>query len=129
MLYSSETNLGKIEYDNKIIGNIIRKIVNEYNGRVMLSGSKGRIKKNIEKNKDSEDVSFMNMKKTEGAYTIDVYVVLKFGTSIRNTSNELIAAIKEQVTKISGINVSKVRIIITGMLSRNFTKRHIEVEG
>lgn len=129
MLYSSETDLGKIEYDNKIIGNIIRKVVNEYNGKVMLSGSKGRIKKKIEKNKDSEDVSFMNIKKTDEAYTIDVYIVLKFGTSIRNTSVELINSIREQVSTITGIKVSKVRIIITGMLSRNFTKRHIEVEG
>lgn len=129
MLYSSNTQLGKIEYDDKIIGNIIRKIAGDFKGRVMLSGSKGRIKKNTEKTRDSDDVSFMNMKKTDNAYTIDVYIVLKFGTSIRATSHELIKRIRSEVSAITGINVSKVRIIITGMLSRNFTKRHIEVEG
>lgn len=129
MLYTDENNLGKILFDEKIIANIIRKTIDGFNGKVMLSGSKGRIKKTTEKAKHSDDSSFMNMKKTDDAYTIDVYVVLKFGTSIRKTSNDMINIIRDQVQNITGMKVQKVRVIITGMLSKNFTKRHIEVEG
>ena len=129
MLYVEENQLGKIEFDERIIGNIIRRAADSFEGRVMLSGAKGRIKKNSPKDKNSDDITFMNMKNTEDGYVIDIYIVLKFGTSIRRTSNELIAVVREQVEKITELNISKVRVIITGMLSKNFSRRHIEVEG
>ncbi len=129
MLYSEKNEFGKIEFDEKIIGNIIRRASDNFDGRVMLSGAKGRIKKNSPKDRNSDDITFMNMKNSEEGYVIDVYIVLKFGTSIRRTSNELIKTIREQVTQITEMKISKVRIIITGMLSKNFSRRHIEVEG
>ena len=129
MLYVEENQLGKIEFDERIIGNIIRRAADSFEGRVMLSGAKVRIKKNSPKDKNSDDITFMNMKNTEDGYVIDIYIVLKFGTSIRRTSNELIAVVREQVEKITELNISKVRVIITGMLSKNFSRRHIEVEG
>lgn len=129
MLYTDENTLGKIEFDEKIVGSIIRRIVDNYNGKVLLSGIKGRIKKNTTKSMYSEDLSFMNIKKVGDEYTIDIYIVLKFGTSIKKTSHELISLIREQTTKITGLPIHKVRLIITGMLSKNFSKRHIEIEG
>jgi len=129
MFYTDTNDLGKIQFDENIIGNIIRKIADSFHGKVMLSGSRGRIKKNTARTRNSDDLTFMNMKKTNDGYVIDVYIVLKFGTSIRRTSHEFIDLIKEQVSQITEIPVNKVRIIITGMLSKNFTRRHIEVEG
>lgn len=129
MIYEDNNDFGKIQFDEKIIGNIIRKTADGFQGRVMLSGSRGRIKKNTSKTRNSDDLTFMNIKKGSQGYVIDVYIVLKFGTSIKRTSHDLIDSIKEQVSIITEIPVAKVRIIITGMRSKNFSRRHIEVEG
>ena len=128
MLYTEHNELGKIEFDEKIVGNIIRRVADSFDGKVMLSGIRGKIKRSS-KGFTSDDITFMNMKKTEDGYVIDVYVVLRFGTSIRRTSHELIDKLKEQIPKITDMEVSKVRVLITGVISKNISKRNIEVEG
>jgi len=129
MFYSDENELGKIKYDDKIIGNIIRKSTEKYMGKVMLSDTKGRIRKNSLKEMNSDDIAFMKMDKTEEGYDIDIYIVLRFGTSISETSLEMIDEIRKEIAQITDIKIGKIKVTITGMLSKNLIKRHIEVVG
>jgi uncharacterized alkaline shock family protein YloU len=127
MLYSKKNQLGQIEFEEKIIGSIIRTSTHQFGGRVMLSDSKGKFKRNFSKERNSDDIGFMNLINTDDGYALEVFVVLKFGTSIKSTTNTLIETIKKQVTHITELNLTQVKIVVTGVMSKNFSKRHIEV--
>lgn len=129
MFYKKDNDLGTIEYDVNIIGNIIRNNIEMYHGRVLLSDARGRIRKNSPKSRGADDLTFFDIIETDGVYDLDVYIVLKFGTSIKSTSLELINTMRREISQVTGIMINNLRITITGMLSKNFIKRHIEVEG
>ena len=60
---------------------------------------------------------------------IRVYVIVKFGVSIRNVTSTLINSIQESVRENTGLEANSIAIAITGTFSKNVAKRNIEVRG
>ncbi|MFQ7473681.1 MAG: hypothetical protein ACLRLX_05695, partial [Anaerovoracaceae bacterium] len=50
-----------------------------------------------------------------------------FGASIKRNTGKIIDYIYEYMEKIIGIKPKNVKVIVTGTLSKNIAKRHIEV--
>ncbi|MDR2156916.1 MAG: Asp23/Gls24 family envelope stress response protein [Clostridiales Family XIII bacterium] len=126
MLFTETTGLGTIRYDQHIIGNIIRHVVAETDGAALLSDPKGRIRRNPGK-PDNDDVSFMELKRTKEALDIRCCVVVKFGAGIQRTASVISGAVRREVSRITGETVGTVTIVVTGVLAKNLSKRHIEV--
>ena len=128
MLYNEKTDIGVIKYDNQIIGNIVKKIVSEMDGRVQFATSKGRILKTSEK-PSTDDYSFVDATIVDDEIKIEVYIVVKFGTSINKVADEITAELRDILPKITGKNPNIINIVIKGVVSKNFSKRNIEVKS
>ena len=63
----------------------------------------------------------------EESYDLKIYIVMKFGASIKKTTSEIIDSVYENAEKILSKAPRSVTVIVTGVLSKNIAKRHIEV--
>jgi uncharacterized alkaline shock family protein YloU len=97
-------------------------------GRVFLSDPKGRMRKSVGK-PTGDDVSFLDLKREEGVMEMTLYVVVKFGAGIRRAATEISESSRDEIARITGLSVDKVTVVVTGVLSKNLSKRHIEVIG
>jgi uncharacterized alkaline shock family protein YloU len=126
MQITETTGLGTIRYNRQIIGNILRHIVERMDGRVILADSKGRMRRGAAK-PNNDDVSFIEVTRDQGAMDITLYIVVKFGAGIQRAAAEISDSARTEIPQMTGIPVDCVRVVVTGVLSRNFKKRHVEV--
>ena len=125
-----ETDLGTIKVANSVIGNIIKDVIDSFDGKVIISNSKGKIPNQLPKLGSKEEYSDVVIELTEeGLLNITVYVILKFGTSIKATTEKLIADIRSSIKETIAMDVNEVDITVTGMMSKHIAPRHIEVRG
>lgn len=111
-----ETKYGKIHFSHNIIGRIAANAVECCDGKAVLQNYRGGI------NAGSVEVI-----ENEDSFSLKIYVVIKFGTSIKKITAGIIDSIYENTEKILGIKPQKVTVIVTGVLSKNIARRHIEV--
>ena len=129
-LITVETDLGTIKVANSVIGNIIKDVIDSFDGKVIISNSKGKIPNQLTKLGSKEEYSDVVIELTEeGLLNITVYVILKFGTSIKATTEKLIADIRSSIKETIAMDVNEVDITVTGMMSKHIAPRHIEVRG
>ena len=114
--------LGEIRFDKGVIESIVRNAANEWDGRVSLHNFKGKYKPSIPGN----EIVFAE---TPDGMEIAAFVVIKFGTSINGCCNRMIEKIREDVKSALGEDVKSVKIIVTGIQSREIARRHIEFAG
>ncbi|MFR6257497.1 MAG: Asp23/Gls24 family envelope stress response protein, partial [Anaerovoracaceae bacterium] len=74
-----------------------------------------------------EEAGGIHVKEEDGDIYIKVYIVMHFGASIKRNTGKIIDYIYEYMEKIIGIKPKNVKVIVTGTLSKNIAKRHIEV--
>ncbi|MDR0852576.1 MAG: Asp23/Gls24 family envelope stress response protein [Clostridiales Family XIII bacterium] len=126
MLYTEKAELGSVKFDTRVLGNITKHAIEGLNGKMIVSGPKGRLSRGAEK-PNSDDLTFLKASLTEHAVDMTVYVVVRFGAGIKNTAAALAEAIRSDVPMITGLSVNRLSIIITGIRSKNFSKRNIVV--
>lgn len=123
------TDAGKITVPKSVIGNIVKYVIDSYKGKVILSDSKGRVNKLAYKLGTKEKADNIQVQKTPDGINIRAFVVLRFGTSIKETSHRLIGDIRATIKEATGIDTENISIVITGMISKNIAPRHIEIIG
>ena len=64
----------------------------------------------------------------DGRLDIKLHIVLKFGMSIKKTTDEIAESIRKQIKTATGSNPARITLIITGVVSKKFARRNIEVE-
>ena len=115
-MFDIETKLGDIHFSQSIINKIVEKAIYDCNGNAVLQNYKGGI--------NAHSIEFIG---DEEGYDLKIYIVMKFGASIKKTTGEIIDSIYENAEKILPAVPRNVTVIITGVLSKNIAKRHIEV--
>lgn len=115
-MFDIETKMGKIHFSQNIMNRIVVKAIEECHGKVLLQNYKGGI--------NAGNVEFIRY---DEGYELKVYIVIKFGTSIRNMTSQIIDSIYENTEKILGEKPQKVTVMVTGVISRNIARRNIEV--
>lgn len=128
MLYNEKTDLGTIKYDVQIIGNIVKKIAFEVNNGIQFATSKGRLLK-ISESPSIDDNSFFDAKIEGDLIDIEVYIIIKFGTSINLVAEAMTKELRRLVPEITGLTPDLINIVIKGVMSKNFSKRNIEVKS
>ena len=126
MLYKETTHLGTIGFEKRIIATIVRRVVAELAGAVMVTGPKRRMSRAARK-ETSDDLSFLHAQMNGDVMDMDLFLILRFGAGIKKTSADIDLILRRRVEKTTGISVGRLRIVFTGMISRRFTKRNIEV--
>lgn len=115
-MFDIETKMGSIHFSQSIINRIVENAVEGCGGKVFLNNYSGGL--------NAPAVEFIE---GEDGFELKVFIVLKFGASIKENTTEIINSIYDNAEKILGRKPLKVTVTVTGVLSKNIAKRHIEV--
>lgn len=131
-MFDIETKIGEIHFAPGIIDKIVLNAVNECNGKAILHNYKGKYAEVVpgiasKMNLYDERTGSIEFIQTEESFKLKIYIVIKFGSSIKKITSDIIDSIYENCEKMLGTKPEKVKIIVTGILSKNIAKRHIEV--
>ncbi|MDR2354571.1 MAG: hypothetical protein LBE16_00080 [Clostridiales Family XIII bacterium] len=122
MFYEVKTRSGTIALDRAVLGYIIRREVAAFQGKVVLSNAKGR--------PAGDEIGFFDCAWSEaGAFELRVFVILRFGISISAVTQELILRLRAQTEALIGLRASRVVIAVRGVLSKNISRRDLEIVG
>lgn len=128
MLYTEKTEIGTIKYGDQIIGNIVKKIVSEMDNNIQFATSKGRPLKTADL-PSVDDYNYLSSKIEGDSIDIELYIIIKFGTSINSVADEISAGLRKLVPEITGLTPNLINVVIKGVMAKNFSKRNIEVKS
>ncbi|MDR3224709.1 MAG: Asp23/Gls24 family envelope stress response protein [Clostridiales Family XIII bacterium] len=126
MLYREKTDSGKIKYDEIIIGNIARRVISGTDGRAVASDAKGRLVKGGP-GPGSNDDQIVDAQFHDGVLDVKMYIVIRFGSSISKVIEDIDRSFRAAVPAVTGAEVGDFSIFVKGLLSKNISKRNIEV--
>ena len=131
-MFDIETKLGKIHFPATVINRIVIEAVESCGGKVDILNYKGKYKNVMpwlasRMNLYREETGGIQVEETQDGLIITVYVVIHFGSSIKRVTEKLIDDIYENMERVMKIKPKTVKIIVTGTLSKNIVKRHIEL--
>ncbi len=131
-MFDIETKLGGIHFPTSVIHRIVMKAVESCGGKVDILNYKGKYKNMMpwlasRMNLYKEETGGIQVEETDEGLILTVYVVIHFGTSIKRVTEKLIDEIYENMEKVMKVKPKTVKVIVTGTLSKNIVKRHIEV--
>ena len=132
-MFDIETKLGEIHFPASTINRIVMEAVESCGGKVDILNYKGKYKNMMpwlasRMNIYKEEAGGIQVEETEEGMILTVYVVIHFGTSIKRVTEKLIDGIYENLERVMKIKPKTVKIVVTGTLSKNIVKRHIETE-
>jgi uncharacterized alkaline shock family protein YloU len=58
---------------------------------------------------------------------VKIYILVRFGSSIGKVCEDIDSDFRAALPQIIGVDVGKLTIIVKGLLSKNISKRNIEV--
>ena len=122
-----ETEFGTITITKSVIGKIITDVIDEFEGKVIISNHKGKVPGLVSKLGGMDEISTMEINLTEQGLDIRIFVVLRFGTSITRVTNQLVDEIHRRVREMTAMEPNSVAVVVTGMISKHIAPRHIEV--
>lgn len=124
MLYREENQLGTISLDKECIMAMAEYCAADLEGKAWLANYKGMISSLVPKNSDVLEI-FMK----GGKLHIRLYIVIRFGSSIKMTTEYLIDELRKNIEEKLEIPVKQVTVVVTGIVSKQIVKRNIEVTG
>ena len=123
MFRNIDTEYGSIGINKSIITQMVTDDVDVYSGKARLGNAKAVF--NIFSNDESSNIDIVW--DDEGIY-INIFLIIKFGTSISRVTNGIIDYIEKNIKVTFGDIPHKIRILVTGIESKQqVIKRDIEV--
>ena len=123
MFRNIDTEYGSIGINKSIITQMVTDAVDAYSGKARLGNAKAVF--NIFSNDESSNIDIVW--DDEGIY-INIFLIIKFGTSISRVTNGIIDYIEKNIKVTFGDIPHKIRILVTGIESKQqVIKRNIEV--
>lgn len=123
MFRNIDTEYGSIGINKSIITQMVTDAVDVYSGKARLGHAKAVF--NIFSNDESSNIDIVW--DDEGIY-INIFLIIKFGTSISRVTNGIIDYIEKNIKVTFGDIPHKIRILVTGIESKQqVIKRDIEV--
>lgn len=123
MFRNIDTEYGSIGINKSIITQMVTDAVDAYSGKAWLGNAKAVF--NIFSNDESSNIDIVW--DDEEIY-INIFLIIKFGTSISRVTNGIIDYIEKNIKVTFGDVPSKIRILVTGIESKQqVIKRDIEV--
>lgn len=131
-MFKLENKLGDIVFSETIINRIVTEAVESCEGKAEILNYKGKYKNMVpgiasKMNLYDEESGGIQLIKDEDGLQIKVYIIIHLGASIKETTEKIISYIYEYVEKMLNERPKSVTVTVTGILSKNMVKRHIEV--
>jgi uncharacterized alkaline shock family protein YloU len=118
---------GKVGFDLSVFAAIAAETAAGFNDKVILTNQKGRP---VNENRSGhEKYHFMDIKvnNDDNTVNIEIFLILKFGTSIKWFTKEFAERLRRNTEVITGITVDRIGINITGTKSRKIAKRELRI--
>ena len=131
MTLSRETELGTITISNLLFAQIIADSfkIESCLGKVWPSTKKGRQIGSDTKYNISEFANNIEVERSLYGESVDIEfnIIVKFGTSIRNITDDISDYIADVIYQKQGKKPNQIRIRIAGVKSRQMARRNLEV--
>ena len=123
MFRNIDTEYGSIGINKSIITQMVTDAVDVYSGKAWLGNAKAVF--NFFSNDENSNIDIVW--DNEGIY-INIFLIIKFGTSISRVTNGITDYIEDSIGSTFGDIPHKIRILVTGIESKQqVIKRDIEV--
>ncbi len=128
MAIERKNNLGTIKLDDYIFAQIIRTSLMKSDGRVFHASEKGKLLGNQGiKSGIGEIASNIKISDGDEAYTIEFYVIIRFGAGIRKTTKEILDYIEYEMKGLFPEKGGRLILKIVGIKSKRIAPRNIKV--
>jgi uncharacterized alkaline shock family protein YloU len=124
MIYREENEKGSIEISRRVIESFCGRVIDSFGGRIFVSDRKGKLRRGAEKNPE-EETGFARARLKNGKLNIKLYLIFRFGTSIRDLAKALVAELRERTPQEIGFEVGLIKMVFVGTLSEKVSKRNI----
>jgi len=124
MAYHEENENGRIRIGRGVIEAVCARIIDGYEGRILVSDPRGRLRQGAAPRAE-EGKGFARARIREGKLEVKLYLIVQFGTSMRDAARTLARALREEFPKQTGLEVGLVTMVFVGTLSEKLTKRNI----
>ena len=124
MAYHEENENGRIRIGRGVIESVCAKVIGSFDGRVIASNPKGRLKQSAAQGAETEK-GFARARVRGGKLDIKLYLIVQFGTSLRDAARQITEKIREEFPLHAGIEVGLVTMVFVGTLSEKLSKRNI----
>ena len=126
MAYKVKNEIGNIELNRKVIEYVCLRVINSFGGDLIPSDSKGRIKKPQFQGKYGEESGFVRGRYNGELMDLDIYLVIKFGISMKETAAEFAEVLRKEMPAATGIEIGVIKVLFVGTLADKLLKREIE---
>lgn len=129
-MFEITNELGQIQFSRNVIYRVCLDAVNatgeariqNYKGRY-TSKKPGRLNVFTQTEEDVEDIDIIE---TDQGLELTIYIVVRFGVSISGVANDIIDHICREMESLFGRQPSSVKVIVTGIVSKDIARRRIE---
>ncbi len=120
-----KTDLGEIEISRSILTHVILEAVSDMDGLVLVSNRKGKLQSmNARFGGDAADS--IEIEEDGERLLIRMYVIMRFGSSMRQLSDQLSERIRKKIVKVTGASPASIILHVTGTLSKRVAPRDLE---
>lgn len=128
IIHKETTEYGTVVVTEPALRKLVDSVIENHKGRVYLTNSRGKRMNKVYKSVRGDQASDVQVFVHNGKVSICVYIIIKFGMSISETTDKLIEELRLAYNHVTGKNPWKIKIVITGVMSKKLAKRNIEVE-
>ncbi|NLD18789.1 MAG: Asp23/Gls24 family envelope stress response protein [Clostridiales bacterium] len=131
-MFELKTKLGEINFSQNAINKIVVAAVEQCDGKAGLMNFKGKYVSNVTgiasmMNLYDEESESIQFREDEDGLELEIYIVVHFGISIKKITEKIIDYIYKNIEEMLEIKPQKVTVLVTGVMSKNIAKRHVEV--
>ena len=127
MAYHEVNENGRIRIGRGVIEGVCARVIDDFEGRILVSNPRGRLKYSGGESAEAEK-GFARARLKEGKLDVKLYLIVLFGTSMRDSAKALAGRLREEFPLQTGIEVGLVTMVFVGTLSEKLTKRNIVFE-
>ena len=123
MAYHEENENGRIRIGRGVIEGVCARVIDGFKGRILVSDPKGRLQGGAGRAEDSK--GFARARIREGKIDVKLYLIVQFGTSMRDSARALAKTLREEFPVQTGLEVGLVTMVFVGTLAEKLHKRNI----
>lgn len=123
-IYREENDIGTIEIDRRVAESLCGRVIEGFSGKILVSDAKGRLRRNAIRNPE-ESPGFVRARLKDGRLNLKLYLIFRFGLSVRDLAAELARRLREETPKATGFEAGLIKMVFVGTRSERVSKRQI----
>ncbi|MDR3304578.1 MAG: hypothetical protein LBS85_00895 [Clostridiales Family XIII bacterium] len=124
MIYREDNGQGAIEVNLRVVESLCGRVIDGFDGRVIVSDPRGKFRRGAERNPE-EGSGFVKARVKEGRLNLQLFLIFKFGTSVRESASVLAKRLRAQIPLDIGIEAGFISMVFVGTLSEKLSKRRV----